>query len=502
MGTGMPLPVWVRVSSSNVSSSVPKPPGRQMNARLSFTSISLRVKKYFMLTYFSSPAMIGLAPCSNGSRIDTPMLFSRPAPSMPACMIPGPAPVMTIHPFSARLAATLRVCSQSGSWFLTRADPKIVTFGASRYGSNIENASRISVMAAAAILRSRWSGRSRINPSVSARNSSATRASAGTPNSSSRARARARTSWGRLGVVADSRDCCRFGTGRRDRCRRRPRWCRSRWRPWRSPSHRASTLRPTLARGGPRSVVVGGRPRRGRARRRARSRQRVTSGARRSRSHRSCVAIGQGLGDRDVRDGRQGRARLRLADRAGRDRVARRDPDRARPPQPGLHRRSVHRPDRRARGVAATGAIDRQDGPGGDRHRRVHRRAVVVERTVRHRAGTDPDAAPRRVHGAQQTWLPVRIGRGGFGVGDHGWARAGAAAAVRDRRRAVRDLASRAVVVGRDSPASSTSGSTGSARSSRPSTSSTGSIRRSSCPRSRRTRGVSRSAGWSIVRSS
>ena len=26
---------------------------------------------------------------------------------------------MTIHPFSARLAATLRVCSQSGPWFLT-----------------------------------------------------------------------------------------------------------------------------------------------------------------------------------------------------------------------------------------------------------------------------------------------------------------------------------------------------------------------------------------------
>ena len=95
----MPLPVWVRVSSSNVSSSVPKPPGRQTNARLSFTSISLRVKKYFMLTYFSSPAMIGLAPCSNGRRIDTPMLFSRPAPSIPACMMPGPAPVMTIHPF-------------------------------------------------------------------------------------------------------------------------------------------------------------------------------------------------------------------------------------------------------------------------------------------------------------------------------------------------------------------------------------------------------------------
>jgi hypothetical protein len=60
------LPVWVSVSSSKVSSSVPNPPGRQTNARLSFTSMSLRVKKYFMLTYFSSPAMTGFAPCSNG----------------------------------------------------------------------------------------------------------------------------------------------------------------------------------------------------------------------------------------------------------------------------------------------------------------------------------------------------------------------------------------------------------------------------------------------------
>ena len=45
IGTGRPLPVWVSVSSSNVSSSVPNPPGSDTNARLSFTSISLRVKK-------------------------------------------------------------------------------------------------------------------------------------------------------------------------------------------------------------------------------------------------------------------------------------------------------------------------------------------------------------------------------------------------------------------------------------------------------------------------
>ena len=73
IGTGRPLPVWVSVSSSNVSSSVPKPPGRQTKPLLSLISISLRVKKYFMLTYLSSPAMTGLAPCSNGSRIDTPI---------------------------------------------------------------------------------------------------------------------------------------------------------------------------------------------------------------------------------------------------------------------------------------------------------------------------------------------------------------------------------------------------------------------------------------------
>ena len=111
IGTGSPLPVWVRVSSSNVSSRVPKPPGRQTNARLSFTSISLRVKKYFMLTYFSSPAITGLAPCSNGSRIETPMLRSRPAPSIAACMIPGPAPVTTIHPRSASIEAIRVACS-------------------------------------------------------------------------------------------------------------------------------------------------------------------------------------------------------------------------------------------------------------------------------------------------------------------------------------------------------------------------------------------------------
>ena len=54
MGTGVPLPVWVRVSSSKVSSSVPKPPGRHTKAFDSLTSMSLRVKKYFIETSFPS----------------------------------------------------------------------------------------------------------------------------------------------------------------------------------------------------------------------------------------------------------------------------------------------------------------------------------------------------------------------------------------------------------------------------------------------------------------
>ena len=44
-------------------------------------------------------------------------------------MIPGPAPVTTIHPWSARSAATLRACSYTGSSGRVRADPKMVTFG-------------------------------------------------------------------------------------------------------------------------------------------------------------------------------------------------------------------------------------------------------------------------------------------------------------------------------------------------------------------------------------
>ena len=124
--------------------------------------MSLRVKKYFMLTYFSSPAMTGLAPCSNGRRIATPMLCSRPAPSIAACMIPGPAPVTMIQPRSASAFAMRRACSYTGSSVRVRAEPKTVALGICSYGANTANASRISVIAAAAIFKSSGSG-----PSVS-----------------------------------------------------------------------------------------------------------------------------------------------------------------------------------------------------------------------------------------------------------------------------------------------------------------------------------------------
>ncbi len=87
--------------------------------------------------------------------------ISRPAPSRPAAMIPGPPPVMTIHPRLASAPAVSRVCLYSGSSGSVRAEPKIVTFGTSRYGAKIRKASRISASAALVILRSRRSVRSR-----------------------------------------------------------------------------------------------------------------------------------------------------------------------------------------------------------------------------------------------------------------------------------------------------------------------------------------------------
>ena len=52
----------------------------------------------------------------------------------------------------------------SGSSGAVRAEPNTVTFGTSRYGANTANASRISVIAAAAIFRSSGSGSSPSSP--------------------------------------------------------------------------------------------------------------------------------------------------------------------------------------------------------------------------------------------------------------------------------------------------------------------------------------------------
>ena len=90
---------------------MPNPPGRATNPLDSFTSISLRVKKYFMLTTRSDPASGPTVVSSNGSRIVTPRLRSGPAPSVAAAMMPGPAPVTTIQPASASWPASSRAWS-------------------------------------------------------------------------------------------------------------------------------------------------------------------------------------------------------------------------------------------------------------------------------------------------------------------------------------------------------------------------------------------------------
>jgi hypothetical protein len=90
--------------------------------------MSLRVKKYFMLTNLSEPANRSEMPSSKGRRMLIPMLRSRPAPTLAASMIPGPAPVTTIQPDSASLPASTLACSYSGSLGWVRAEPNTVTF--------------------------------------------------------------------------------------------------------------------------------------------------------------------------------------------------------------------------------------------------------------------------------------------------------------------------------------------------------------------------------------
>ena len=56
---------------------------------------------------FGSSAMNCVVAASNGSLMLTPNACSGPAPSMPASMIPGPAPVTTIQSRAAIAAARL-----------------------------------------------------------------------------------------------------------------------------------------------------------------------------------------------------------------------------------------------------------------------------------------------------------------------------------------------------------------------------------------------------------
>ena len=58
---------------------------------------SLRVKKYRKLMSFGSSSMNWLVAASNGSWMLDAERVLGPAPSMPASMIPGPAPVTTIQ---------------------------------------------------------------------------------------------------------------------------------------------------------------------------------------------------------------------------------------------------------------------------------------------------------------------------------------------------------------------------------------------------------------------
>src|SRR3990172_7740308 len=71
------------VSSSNVSSRVPKPPGNRANASDSLRNVTLRVKKYLKLISLGSPSMTTLGSTSIGRGVAAPKLRSAPAPPCP-----------------------------------------------------------------------------------------------------------------------------------------------------------------------------------------------------------------------------------------------------------------------------------------------------------------------------------------------------------------------------------------------------------------------------------
>ena len=147
------LPVWIRVRTSNPSSCVPNPPGNRTIASVSFTNISLRVKKYRIVISLSLPVITGLADCSNGSRMFSPMLASRPAPTCPAS-VPPPAPVTIIHPSAAIRRPNSIACWYVGWSGFVRADPNTVTFRFPLYLANTLKQCRSSLNAVARSLTS------------------------------------------------------------------------------------------------------------------------------------------------------------------------------------------------------------------------------------------------------------------------------------------------------------------------------------------------------------
>src|SRR5581483_139579 len=104
------LPVWINVSVSKISSSVPNPPGIATKPYEYFTSITLRTKKWRNSTNVSR---YGFGFCSTGSVMLQPT--DRPpasrAPRLAASMIPGPPPVITVKPARASAPPTARPSS-------------------------------------------------------------------------------------------------------------------------------------------------------------------------------------------------------------------------------------------------------------------------------------------------------------------------------------------------------------------------------------------------------
>ena len=118
--------VCTRVSASNSSSSVPKPPGRHTKACEYLTNIVLRAKKYRKLMPRSTHS---LRPCSNGSSMPSPT-DSPPAswqPRFAASIMPGPPPVITAKLSRASAAPSSRPSAYSLCSRGVRAEPNTVT---------------------------------------------------------------------------------------------------------------------------------------------------------------------------------------------------------------------------------------------------------------------------------------------------------------------------------------------------------------------------------------